>query len=144
MQGMNGEGFCVQTTTLPTGIAVCTSGTHGREKTRRPPNPLASLTSSGSNPDSLAWLLLVMTVCTFLSALLSCQESNNNLPASWFIPPPYVQLSVCMTIKNKATYIMALKHVTNQLCPLSYYNISKCLASMVCREGQTQPDHTGD
>lgn len=76
------------------------------------------------------------------SAILPRKQQQ--LPASWFIPPPYVQLSVCMTIKNKATYIMALKHVTNQLCPLSYYNIQNAWASTVCREGQTQPDHTGD
>lgn len=46
----------------------CTFDTHGREKMLRPPNPLPLLMSSGSNPDSSA----------FLPALPSCQESNNN------------------------------------------------------------------
>lgn len=54
----------------------------------------------------------------------SLPTKQQRLFASWFIPPPYVQLSVCMTIKNKATYIMALKQVTNQLHPLSYDKIS--------------------
>lgn len=51
-------------------------------------------------------------------------------------------LSVCMTIKNKATYIMALKHITNQLHPLSYYNVHNAqLPRMVCREANIIGPH---
>lgn len=141
---MNGRGFCLQSKTLPTGITVCAAPltpTAGK-RCYTPTKSTFNLTSCGSNPDSLAWLLLVTTVCTFIcSAILPRKQQQ--LSASWFIPPPYVQLSVCMTIKNKATHIMALKHVTNQLHPLSHHNIQNAWLPW-CGEGQTQPDHTGD
>lgn len=69
-----------------------------------------------------------------LPAILPTKEQQ--LLASWFIPPPYVQLSVCMTIKNKATYIMALKHITNQLHPLPYYNIQNAWLPWCAEKGK--------
>lgn len=47
-----------------------------------------------------------------------------------------------MTIKNKATYIMALKHITNQLHPLSYYSIHNAqLPLVVCRGANVSGPH---
>lgn len=139
---MNGERFCLQIKTLPTGITVCIA-------------PLIPQQGKDATPTKFtfklnkfwqqSWQFSLAAACDDCLDLLICYailpRKQQKLSASWFIPPPYVQLSVCMIIKNKATYIMALKHVTNQLHPLSYYNIQNAWLHGVQRGANTTRPH---
>jgi len=120
---MKAERFHLQTETLPTGITLYTAPYPQLGEDAMPTNSTSKLNEFWQQSRQLCMTATRDSHLHLLTPPAILPTKQQRLFASWFIPPPYVQLSVCMTIKNKATYIMAPKHITNHLHPLSSYNI---------------------